>query len=335
MKKKLQILIVGLMIILLQTGCAKLEATMTIKNDGSIDYSYYIGIKKEYNPNGDPIMDTDQVKAYQKAGITVVEEEDDEYTGNRLNKKYDSIDELTSIADTSCELDIYNKKIDNMYCFTKEEGLFGEVYKAKIAVKPLKENINSSTQTQEDDNTQSSSIVSTDDVDNGDGTYTITNHYEDGSTYTFNSNHSSKETQDDIENMTSAIKSQLKATFVVKLPSKNLSNNATNTTDGGKVLTWDLLDDQMENVEYFEFSFNKPNTLRIIIASVLGAIIIFLVISIIISLIINRNNKPEKDDEPVETLDAPDTYTPVENTDKVNALLSPDGSDVNNLDKEN
>ena len=55
MKRKLQILIVGLMIILLQTGCAKIEANLTIRDDGSMEYTYFVGVKKEYNENGDPI----------------------------------------------------------------------------------------------------------------------------------------------------------------------------------------------------------------------------------------------------------------------------------------
>lgn len=81
-------------------------------------------------------------------------------------------------------------------------------------------------------------------------------------------------------------------TFTIKLPQKAISSNATNTSQDGKTLTWDLTKD-IKNIE-FEFSFKQDLDKKLIWASI-TSLIIAIIIFTIIMLVINKkkNNKKE------------------------------------------
>ena len=76
-------------------------------------------------------------------------------------------------------------------------------------------------------------------------------------------------------------------TFVVTLPNKPISHNATSVSKDGKTLTWNLTEVGSKNIE-FEFSFEPANEFPIVWVAV-GAGIIVLVA--VVAVIISKNKK--------------------------------------------
>lgn len=92
--------------------------------------------------------------------------------------------------------------------------------------------------------------------------------------------------------------------FTVTLPNKSISNNATNVSEDGKTLTWDLT--KSETVE-LEFELGKNNNFIYFIIG--GGILLLISIVLIFVLKNKKNNKnnqivnnSEKHDEVIETI---------------------------------
>ena len=280
MKKKFKLLLLILMVLIIPTGCMKIEAGVTINKDGSMDYSLITALEKEYADNDTTNkIDEDTIKDFKKKNINVDNYEDDKYKGYIYSVHYDNIDQLSSMADeTSCTIDITEKEIDNVYCFKKETNLFTTKYIAKF-------NANFA-DTQKDEATSQ--------LDNDTAEKLLKN---------------------------------MDLKFKVKLPVKPGKNNAT-TVDGNTMI-WDLTDSKLADEKYLSFEFETPNKLVIVLAAIACLIVVALVIAIIIATINKNKNKPVEEKEEVEeTLEIPQQSNPV-----VNALLSPDGNDINNLNK--
>jgi hypothetical protein len=280
MKKKFKLLLLILMVLIIPTGCMKIEAGVTINKDGSMDYALITALEKEYaNNDTTNKIDEDTIKDYKKKNINVDNYEDDKYKGYIYSVHYDNIDQLSSMADdTSCTINITEKEIDNVYCFKKENNLFSTKYTARFNASFADSQVKDATD-------------------------------QAGSEYA----------EQILKNM------DLK--FKVKLPVKPGKNNAT--TQDGNTLTWDFMDSNLKNEKYIEFEFETPNKLVIVLAAIACVIVVSLVIAIIIATINKNKNKPVEEKEEVEeTLEIPQQSNPV-----VNALLSPDGNDINNLNK--
>lgn len=76
--------------------------------------------------------------------------------------------------------------------------------------------------------------------------------------------------------------------FVVTLPSKPVSHNATSVSDDGKTLTWDLTGTGSQSVE-FEFAFSNNLWLYIVLG-----IIAIVVIALAVMLLLKRKNGKNK-----------------------------------------
>ena len=74
--------------------------------------------------------------------------------------------------------------------------------------------------------------------------------------------------------------------FVVTLPSKPVSHNATSVSDDGKTLTWNLTGTGSQSIE-FEFAFNNNLWLYI----VLGIIVIVVIVMVVVLLLKRKNSK--------------------------------------------
>ena len=313
MKRNIKTFIILLLVLLIPTGCMKIEADFTINKDKSADYSLLMLYNKDD-------MSKEELDAFnEQKGQGIPEEytkelsnntnidfyEDDKSIGYKLSTSIDSIDIISSVSEIpACELITEKGEIDtNHYCFYKEKGLFYDTYKAKI-----KRSTNIGDQKLPTD------------MNNTDDNYV----YEDEN----ESFEMDEESTNELKDMTDAMTEGFEYKFVVNTPFKITSNNADEKTNGK--LIWNLMDTTKKND--IEFAFTIPNTLNIIIAIVVGIIIAFLTISVIISYILkakeqknNNNNKPEEQPEEIEM--------PQQTNAKINALLSEDGSDINNFNQ--
>ncbi len=85
-------------------------------------------------------------------------------------------------------------------------------------------------------------------------------------------------------------KISIKMEFVVTLPSKPLSHNATSVSEDGKTLTWDFSTMESQNID---FTFKDPGAFPWLI--VLGCLIILLLLAVIIFAIIQSSKNRKKE----------------------------------------
>lgn len=83
------------------------------------------------------------------------------------------------------------------------------------------------------------------------------------------------------------------SSFILKLPTKALSNNATTVSEDQKTLTWDLTKENISAIE-FEFEFQKEKNMFIMAGIAVAAI---LIIVIIITLVIKKSKKKKANDD--------------------------------------
>ena len=293
MKKKLKLLFLGLCVLIIPTGCMKIEGNIQINKDKSMTYSIIEAIDtSQVDPNDQSLnfneLTQDEINEFKKAGISVEEYEEDKYKGYKYIVNYDSIDDISSVADIDgCTIDIENKNVSTLYCFKKEKGFFQDKYIAKFAINGMTDNINKE-------------INAADDTED----------------------ESNKTAMDP-----SMLYNMFDIKFKINTPFPVLASNAT--SKNGDTLTWDFKDKNTQKIDNIEFTFFTPNMLNIIIFIVALVIIVFLTVSIIISKIINKNNNKDisnNSKEEEEVLEVPQEVNP-----KIKALLSDDGSNVNNL----
>jgi len=133
--------------------------------------------------------------------------------------------------------------------------------------------------------------------------------------YLFNSNIdlSSMKTSGENSEITNAMISRIKLKFLLTLPVKPKTTNASNITDNGKTMEWLLIPGKDNKIQVEAYS---PNILNIIIASTFGLLIL---LSILYFVSLKRKKKPvEEKDEPISVIDSTDSIEEIDNTDKSN-----------------
>lgn len=347
MKKGLKLFATVLTVLLLSTGCVKYETTMTINDDNSVNYSTIIGYNKEdITKMGGTLDDAykettvteDMKKEYKKAGINIESYEDDTTIGVNLYKNFDSIDDITTQVDTSCELDLYNKKVDNQYCFKKTKGFFFDTYTAKISTKSYYEGLTRGTKTitNVEDFKQEYNITDEEyDATYGDdGTVTFVSKGVPNKVFIYDPN-----LLENYNNELNDMMDQYSETASLKFILNNYSavgkNNATKKEKDGKRLIWDFTDTE-NKVDYIEFEIKRPNWLFIILSGVTAIFILILIIGIIVSSITKKaEEKKERllkaEADANKPQEAVEQIGNMEENPMVNALLAADGKDVNNL----
>lgn len=79
--------------------------------------------------------------------------------------------------------------------------------------------------------------------------------------------------------------------FIVSVPYKSLSNNATTVEDDGKTLIWDLMN--LKNQDTMQFEFELYNMTNIYIAIAISGVILLGLIGLVVVIII-RSSKNKK-----------------------------------------
>ena len=80
--------------------------------------------------------------------------------------------------------------------------------------------------------------------------------------------------------------------FIVTLPNKPISHNATTVSEDGKTLTWDLADKDTQNIQ-FEFSLINP----LLIYGIIGGAVLLLIIIIILIVVKIKKKKNNQNTE--------------------------------------
>ena len=260
MKRSFKVLCL-MLIIFMTSGCMKLNVDMSINKDKSMNLSYVVAFANSLmNQSGtDTALDESDLKQAEESGFKVENYSDGSMTGYKFTKGFSNIDNISDEKETIFDLE---KLLDGEEAkvFTVKKGLFKNTYSVKMQ---------NNTATEMEDEMDLGSI------------------YGDSSSDYSSSSNIFGDT--DLSMLTSS----MDLTFTVNLPNKPINSNATTTENEGKKLEWNLMDQNLQNIE-FEFELYNMDNIYLTVG-----IIGVLVIIIIVIIIMNKKKPNSKEVAPV------------------------------------
>ena len=338
--KNLKKVIGVLLILTTMTGCVKYKNTMTINNDKSMIFegSYLISDKLLETSDSTTFFSEENKKALEERGVKVSEKKENNYTGIAVSKKYDNIDKISNKNGKEVTIsDYFKEDFDDSILFKVEKGFLKNKYTANFKydsnVGPGDSGDTSTSQALTENDKK---LAVTDDLttttpstgeeattpSTGDDTTTP----DDGTTTptTPTTPDTTEPGDSGFDSDIMGLAGEMEFNYVVNLPEKALTNNATNVSNDGKTLTWSLMQSQISNIE-FSFELKNMTNYYILYGGIAAAVII--VIIIIISLI--KKGKKGKEvvpaqNEPIHADYDPSIAQAVPNPAIVNGNVTPE-----------
>lgn len=287
--KKLKLIFLSLIVLFTLSGCFKSTATMTINKDKSMRFQATYLVTKQLAS----LNDLDK-SAFTKKGLNVTDVENDSYVGFDVSKDYKNIDDLSNETGKEVVIsDFTEESFDDSIFFKVKKGFFKNTYTANFKY---------------DFNSKESPVK--------------TNSGSEGSTGTSDASGSNvSKDDDDIEEVDYtkllALSNEMEVKFIVNLPSKNISNNASVVDNDGKRLTWNLTPNLgslssssitggnsdaalpnsgtdstgSSNVMSINYSFSMLNMGTIYLVGGIGAVILITVIIVVTSKMKKKRNE--------------------------------------------
>lgn len=308
--KNLKKVIGVLLILTTMTGCVKYKNTMTINNDKSMVFegSYLISDKLLESADSKTFFTEENKKALEERGVTVGEKKENGYTGISVSKKYDNIDKISNDTGKDVTIsDYFKEDFDDSVLFKVEKGFLKNKYTANfkydsnVGAGDGGDTSTSQALTENDKKLAVTDDLTTTAPSTGEDTTTTTPPNDDTTTTTPNDGTKDPTTDPDdsgIDPDLMGLAGEMEFSYIVNLPEKALTNNATNVSSDGKTLTWSLMQSQMSNIE-FSFELKNMTNYYILYGGIAAAVII--VIIIIITII----KKGKKGKEPVPAQNEP------------------------------
>ena len=285
MKKRIRIILVAFFVFV-ATGCMKVDYSMTVNKDKSVEINVIEAFNKQILESADEntTINEEELEKYKKAGYSIKEYDDGTNSGYVFYLKADDIDDLSVEYDIVAKLDLAESEDGKKYFFTVKKGLFRNKYKAVI-VSEVDDSISDYEDMLEEDDEEDLSIDQAKPEEETTTPSTSTNSTTTPSTSTNNTvvENESKEDEQSLEQLTQLM-SSMDAKFSIKLPYGAISSNSKNVSEDGKTLTWDLM-----NLDgNIEFEFYLYNLIPILVA---GGILLVVLIIIIILIIRHFQNR--------------------------------------------
>ena len=338
--KNLKKVIGVLLILTTMTGCVKYKNTMTINNDKSMIFegSYLISDKLLETSDSTTFFSEENKKALEERGVKVSEKKENNYTGIAVSKKYDNIDKISNKNGKEVTIsDYFKEDFDDSILFKVEKGFLKNKYTANFKYdsnvgtgdggdtstsQALTENDKKLAVTDDLTTTTPSTGEEATPPSTGDDTTTP----DDGTTTptTPTTPDTTEPGDSGFDSDIMGLAGEMEFNYVVNLPEKALTNNATNVSNDGKTLTWSLMQSQISNIE-FSFELKNMTNYYILYGGITAAVII--VIIIIISLI--KKGKKGKEvvpaqNEPIHADYDPSIAQAVPNPAIVNGNVTPE-----------
>lgn len=338
--KNLKKVIGVLLILTTMTGCVKYKNTMTINNDKSMIFegSYLISDKLLETSDSTTFFSEENKKALEERGVKVSEKKENNYTGIAVSKKYDNIDKISNKNGKEVTIsDYFKEDFDDSILFKVEKGFLKNKYTANFKYdsnvgtgdggdtstsQALTENDKKLAVTDDLTTTTPSTGEEATTPSTGDDTTTP----DDGTTTptTPTTPDTTEPGDSGFDSDIMGLAGEMEFNYVVNLPEKALTNNATNVSNDGKTLTWSLMQSQISNIE-FSFELKNMTNYYILYGGIAAALII--VIIIIISLI--KKGKKGKEvvpaqNEPIHADYDPSIAQAVPNPAIVNGNVTPE-----------
>ncbi len=220
----------GIIALLLTTGCMKENFEISIDKNKKMTVSMIAAVSDElknmnfgegeseetstFDVNS---LSEDEKATYDRLGITYEEYKEDGYTGMKLVRTFKDIDKLSTKEGKTDDLStLFEDNAQIPKYFIVKETFFKNTYKAVFKSADVNDN---------NSNMGDMSDYSDDDLS------------------------SLGISKEEMEKMMEG----MEVNFVLHLPDRSISNNATNVSADGKTLTWDLLKDKDKETIEFEF----------------------------------------------------------------------------------
>ena len=338
--KNLKKVIGVLLILTTMTRCVKYKNTMIINNDKSMIFegSYLISDKLLETSDSTTFFSEENKKALEERGVKVSEKKENNYTGIAVSKKYDNIDKISNKNGKEVTIsDYFKEDFDDSILFKVEKGFLKNKYTANFKYdsnvgtgdggdtstsQALTENDKKLAVTDDLTTTTPSTGEEATTPSTGDDTTTP----DDGTTTptTPTTPDTTEPGDSGFDSDIMGLAGEMEFNYVVNLPEKALTNNATNVSNDGKTLTWSLMQSQISNIE-FSFELKNMTNYYILYGGIAAALII--VIIIIISLI--KKGKKGKEvvpaqNEPIHADYDPSIAQAVPNPAIVNGNVTPE-----------
>ena len=264
--KNLKFLLVICAVALL-SGCYKFEAKMTIKDDKQMDFEIVYGIY-----NTDSLMEgfgteeeTTEEETTGEEETTIGEEtttiEGEEETTLDLEDDEDITGDLTSIDCDEIKNNLGEGWTVEEYQDTEYKGC--KIKKSYASI----------------DDISSSKDVVVELTNITDGKFDDKQMFKkSGNKYSANFRFTVDESQSE---MIEQYKSLFKLSYVVELPSKNTSNNATKVENDGKTLIWEITPEKTTDIK-FSFKLGKSEFPWLYVGIAAGAVVLIVVIILIV-----------------------------------------------------
>ena len=219
------------------TGCVKFNANMEIRKDKSLKYSIIYAMDSSLVGDSE-IMDDDDKSELEAEGFKLEEYNQDNYKGFVVSKDFENIDDISIGADVTYDVSgLLNVKANNQEVFAVQKGFLKNVYTAKFTFNSNDDDNDVSDPDEDDDSSLSSGL------------------------------------SDSVSQMTNS----MDLSFNVKLPYKAISNNATTTNNDNKDLSWKLISDKTNKIEFSFALYNMTNvyiTCGLLLIIVIGAVVV-------------------------------------------------------------
>ena len=275
--KRVKQLILLFVCILLLSGCVKERITMTIGSDRSMNLEMEVLVSDSLMEGEDTNSEmTEQASELEKKGYTVAIKKDNGYSGYTISKKYKSIDDLAHNNGEAVSLDELTESDENLSkAFKVERGFLKDTYTANFTFK-----FDQSGFSDTEEENENELLLNTDQI------VPTTEAVEQDDTET------TGEFDDLLDGMDSyaGLIGQMEFKYAINLPYAAISNNATNVSNDGKSLTWNLASSGTSEIN-FSFPIYNLNNILIII----GGFIVLVIIIIVILSILLRKRKETKE----------------------------------------
>lgn len=223
--KKYSMFVLLVMVSLLLTGCVKVNYSMSINKDKSMNLVIISAFDKSLT-DSTASMENSDFSSLEDQGFYIEDYEEDNMKGYKFSKSFDNIDDISDEGEVISNLQFNNK--DNNAIFQVKKGFLKNTYTAKF-------------ESSSSDNSEDST---NDDLFDGD-------------------------ISEELGDLSEAGISGMDLKFVVNVPYKALSSNATETSNGGKTLTWDMLKLTDGNTIDFKFEIYNMTNVYIVCCSFL------------------------------------------------------------------
>ncbi len=300
-----------ILVLLFMTGCYKQESTIKINADKSIDLDITVLTKRPldvslYNGNRE---------VYAERNINISQIKENEYSGYRITKQYDNIDNYSVEADVKVDISKYlDKDFDDKVLFKVEKHFLKNKYtvdftydfdeeKEVYEIESVEEFINKINTIYDNAVEKYSETKDKVTLSNKDSDLEFDNYIEyyvslneEGKVISMDIidgyySYTKKSTDDnfidmlniDVEEIKTLNKDSSDIVFNIVLPSVPISHNASNVSDSGKELTWNYNNNTLNINLVFEIA-NKSNYYLLFGVVILSVILLFLLVIMVVKI---------------------------------------------------